>query len=94
MDFAFYWGHTDAVSKTLFFILFALSIISWVVGIIRVAQSCKLAGSIGDSLKQSISSSATDLDGLDFGQKKMVVEQKLLQNVARYRYEMEKVCQS
>lgn len=90
MDFAFYWGHTDAVSKTLFFILFALSVISWVVGIIRVAQSCKIAGSIGDNLKQSIANSVTELNGLDFSQKKMVVEQKLLQHIARYRYEMEK----
>lgn len=90
MDFAFYWSHTDAVSKTLFFILFALSVVSWVVGIIRVVQSCKLAGGIGDDLRQSVLSASTELDGLDFGQKKMIVEQKLLQNIARYRYEMEK----
>lgn len=90
MDFAFYWSHTDAVSKTLFFILFALSIVSWVVGIMRVAQSCKLAGSIGENLKQSVSGVSAELVGLDFNQKKMIVEQKLLQNIARYRYEMEK----
>ncbi|MCL1622756.1 MotA/TolQ/ExbB proton channel family protein [Moraxella sp. Tifton1] len=90
MDFAFYWGHTDAVSKTLFFILFALSIISWVVGIIRVAQSCKLAGNIGDALRQSVSGLTAEIGNLGFDQKKMVVEQNLLQNIARYRYEMEK----
>lgn len=90
MDFAFYWGHTDAVSKTLFFILFALSIISWVVGIIRVVQSCKLAGNIGDALRQSVSGLTAEIGNLGFDQKKMVVEQNLLQNIARYRYEMEK----
>lgn len=90
MDFAFYWGHTDAVSKTLFFILFAMSIASWVVGIVRVAQSCKLAGSIGDRLKAAIAGSSSEFAHLEFGQRKMVVEQKLLQHIAQYRYEMEK----
>lgn len=89
MDFAFYWDHTDAVSKTLFFILFALSIVSWVVGIVRVAQSCRLNGSIGDDLRQSVLSS-TDVAGLEFSQRKMVIEQKLLQKIASYRFEMEK----
>ena len=32
MDFAFYWSHTDAVSKTLFFILIALSLVSSAMG--------------------------------------------------------------
>ncbi|WII96093.1 MotA/TolQ/ExbB proton channel family protein [Moraxella haemolytica] len=89
MDFAFYWGHTDAVSKALFFILFALSIISWVAGIVRVVQSSRLGKHIGDDLRQSVLPSA-DVAGLEFSQRKMIVEQKLLQKIANYRFEMEK----
>lgn len=52
--FAEYWAVTDAVSKTLFFVLIALSLASWVVAITRLLQSYKIAGSIADDLNQHI----------------------------------------
>ncbi|UXZ04916.1 MotA/TolQ/ExbB proton channel family protein [Moraxella nasicaprae] len=90
MDFAFYWSHTDAVSKTLFFILLALSLVSWVVGIVRLVQSKQMAGTIDEQLNQAMKSIEPELAGLEFNQKKMATEQRLLQQIARHRFELEK----
>ena len=62
MDFAHYWQYTDAVSKTLFFILIALSVISWIVGVTRLLKSRQAAVTISDDLSQKI---ASDTKGLD-----------------------------
>lgn len=88
MDFAFYWSHTDAVSKALFFVLLALSVTSWIVGIVRVLNSKRLSGTIDKCLSAAMADVA--VEGLDFNQKKMITEQKLLQQIARFRFELEK----
>ncbi|UNU73321.1 MotA/TolQ/ExbB proton channel family protein [Moraxella nasovis] len=90
MNFAHYWQYTDAVSKTLFFILFALSVLSWVVGILRILKSRKLANDIASDLQSTITSKQNDLSKLEFSQRKMVAEQTLLQKIAQYRFESEK----
>ena len=87
MDFGFYWSHTDAVSKTLFFVLLALSMISWVVGIMRVINSRRRTANIVDELTAQIN--IQNLGDLPFDQRKMATEQKLLQQIARHRYELE-----
>ncbi|USZ14909.1 MotA/TolQ/ExbB proton channel family protein [Moraxella sp. FZFQ2102] len=87
MDFAFYWSHTDAVSKTLFFVLLVLSLASWVIGIMRVLNSRRSADTISQDLTSVMADN--DLSGLDFNQKKMITEQKLLQHIARHRYQLE-----
>ncbi|MFC0819670.1 MotA/TolQ/ExbB proton channel family protein [Moraxella marmotae] len=88
MDFTIYWSHTDAVSKTLFFILLALSVVSWVVGIVRVLNSRRQATTIADDLATQVD--VAKVSELAFDQRKMVTEQKLLQQIARHRYELEK----
>lgn len=90
MEFAQYWQHTDMVSKTLFFALFALSIISWVVGIIRILQSKNLTARIADDLNEKIAQEKSQFESLTFAQKKTVVEQLLLKHIAYYRYEADK----
>ena len=50
MDFTTYWQYSDMVTRSLFFLLLILSILSWVTGIIRVMQSRKLATSVADDL--------------------------------------------
>lgn len=90
VDFAQYLGHTDFVSKTLFLALFALSVASWVAGIVRVVQSKKLAHTIAHGLYTSIESEEAGFFELDFTQKKTIAEQILLRQIARYRYESEK----
>ena len=88
MDFGFYWSHTDAVSKTLFFVLLALSMTSWVVGIMRVINSRRRTANIVDELTSQIN--IQNLGDLPFEQRKMATEQKLLQQIAHHRYELEK----
>ena len=83
MDFAFYWLHTDAVSKTLFFILIALSLVSWVIGIMRVLNSRRQAERIADDL--TANARISDAQQLPFEQRKMITEQLLLQQIARHR---------
>lgn len=90
MDFGFYWQHTDAVSKTLFFILILLSIISWVVGILRIKQSVALAESVGNDLETEINNHQDTLQQLDFERRKTATEQFLLQHISRIRFASEK----
>ena len=90
MDFAHYWQYTDAVSKTLFFVLIALSFLSWFVGITRLLNSRQMAGEIGDDLTEKVEEVSQSFEGLDFNQRKTITEQSLLQNIARYRFELEK----
>lgn len=90
MNFAMYWDATDAVSRSLFFILLALSIASWVVGIIRLVQSKKMAGDIAQALHSHMDEQQSALHHLEFNQKKTAVEQLLLQQIARYRFDSEK----
>ena len=46
MDFANYWQYTDVVTKTLFFVLIALSMLSWITGILRILNSQKIAKTV------------------------------------------------
>ena len=88
MDFSHYWQYTDLVSKTLFFILIALSVVSWIVGITRLIQNNKVASHVADSLTQQVNH--LGVATLDFSERKTVVEQALLRNIALFRFELEK----
>lgn len=90
MEFAQYWQHTDFVSKSLFFILFFLSAYSWFWGIVRILQSKKLTQTIGDELRAGVAGKQADLDKVSFEQKKTFLEQVLLQQIARLRFESER----
>ncbi|TWV83438.1 MotA/TolQ/ExbB proton channel family protein [Moraxella sp. VT-16-12] len=90
MDFAHYWQYTDAVSKTLFFILIMLSVVSWIVGVARLLKSRQATTAIASDLSQKIASDTKGLDGLNFAQKKTITEQFLLKHIANYRFELEK----
>ena len=90
MDFMHYWQYTDAITKVLFFILFALSLSSWVVGILRILQSKKLANVVADGLTEQLNALQPQLMGLSADSKKAVIEQTLLQQISRYRFDSEK----
>ena len=80
MEFTEYWQYTDWVTKTLLFALFALSIASWIAGIIRIIDSVKLKNNADDlltaNLPQGIGREAT--------------EQHLLQRIGRFRHRSER----
>ncbi|OLF39175.1 MULTISPECIES: MotA/TolQ/ExbB proton channel family protein [unclassified Psychrobacter] len=90
MDFMHYWQISDMVTKTLFFLLLILSIISWVTGIIRVLQSRKLATTVADDLSQQMMVKQPELDGCDAAQRRLVTEQTLLKHIGRYRFASER----
>ncbi|WP_298734773.1 MotA/TolQ/ExbB proton channel family protein [uncultured Psychrobacter sp.] len=90
MDFAIYWQYSDMVTRTLFFLLLALSILSWVTGIIRVIQSRKLAATVADDLTQQIQASRAELAASDSKDQRLVTEQTLLKHIGRYRFASER----
>ncbi|MGM8872361.1 MotA/TolQ/ExbB proton channel family protein [Psychrobacter sp. 2Y5] len=90
MDFASYWQYSDMVTRTLFFLLLALSVLSWVTGIIRIIQSRKLAATVADDLAQQIQASRAELAASDSANQRLVTEQTLLKHIGRYRFASER----
>lgn len=90
MDFTTYWQYSDMVTRSLFFLLLVLSIISWVTGIIRVLQSRKLATLVADDLSQQLRDKDLDLIGSDAATRRLVTEQTLLKHIGRYRFASER----
>ena len=90
MNFAEYFKHIDAVSITLFCILIALSLVSWVVAIIRLMKSLQMTKNIHADLTEKIGSAKASYAMLAFSERKTVVEQLLLKHIANYRFDLEK----
>ena len=90
MDFTTYWQVSDMITKALFFLLLALSIVSWVTGIIRVLQSRKLAANVADDLSQQIQAKLSELSGKDTATRRLIIEQTLLKHIGRYRFASER----
>ncbi len=90
MDFTAYWQYSDMVTKSLFFVLLVLSIISWVTGIIRVLQSRKLAVTVADDLSQQLQSKQIELVESDAATRRLITEQTLLKHIGRYRFASER----
>ncbi len=90
MDFASYWQYSDMVTRTLFFLLLALSLLSWVTGIMRIIQSRKLAVSVADDLSQHIQTKRAELTTTTMENQRLVIEQALLKHIGRYRFASER----
>ena len=90
MDFAAYWQYTDMITKSLFFILIALSIISWVTGIIRLYSSYQLKAKVAADLIQVVETHSKEAGALTSAEHKTLIEHVLMQYIGRYRYEGEK----
>ena len=89
MDFANYWQYTDVVTKTLFFVLIVLSMLSWITGILRILNSRKIAKTVSQDLTQQIYQQQSQLATLSLDNQKLVTEQQLLQQLNRYRFASE-----
>ena len=89
MDFANYWQYTDVVTKTLFFVLIVLSMLSWITGILRILNSRKIAKTVSQDLTQQIYQQQSQLTTLSLDNQKLVTEQQLLQQLNRYRFASE-----
>ena len=89
MDFANYWQYTDVVTKTLFFVLIVLSMLSWITGILRILNSQKIAKTVSQDLTQQIDQQQSQLTPLSLENQKLVTEQQILQQLNRYRFASE-----
>ena len=89
MDFTDYWQYTDIITKLLFFVLFSLSIISWITGILRLYYSHMLAKTVGADLAQQVHSQVPATLQISTEKRRLITEQVLLQQIGRYRYQSE-----
>lgn len=82
MNFSVYWQHADAVSKTLYFVLLAMSIISWSVFAYRVLGTQQLKKITLQQLQLAVNALSDRLATLGFEQRRAVVEQALVKAIS------------
>lgn len=90
MNFSVYWQHADAVSKTLYFILLAMSIATWTIFILRLMGTRQLKQQAYAQLAQALTSLKSKLQPLTFEQRKAVAEQALLRQISAEKSQAEK----
>lgn len=90
MDYALYWQHTDFLSKSLFFILLLMSVVSWCAIVLRVLDTRRLQKDAVLLLQQSVSGLRGRMQQLLPDQRKSVAEQALLRQINRTRVESER----
>ena len=82
MNFSVYWQHADAVSKTLYFILLAMSIATWTIFVLRIMGTRQLKQQAYAQLSQALAKLKSKFAVLDFEQRKAVAEQALLRQIS------------
>ena len=90
MNFSVYWQHADAVSKTLYFILLAMSIATWTIFILRLLGTRQLKQQAYAQLAQALATLKSKLQSLTFEQRKAVAEQALLRQISAEKSQAEK----
>ena len=90
MNFSMYWQHADAVSKTLYFILLAMSIITWTLFIIRVLGTRQLKQNAKQRMQIVLDNLQARLTGIPFDQRKAAAEQAILQQMSREKTDADK----
>lgn len=90
MNFSIYWQHADAISKTLYFVLLAMSIATWCIFILRVMATRQAKNTAVRALTQSVDDLKGRFSALSTEQRKVVAEQALLQQMARSRVDIER----
>ncbi|WP_420001495.1 MotA/TolQ/ExbB proton channel family protein [Acinetobacter sp. LF10] len=90
MNFSVYWQHADAVSKTLYFILLAMSIATWTIFILRLLGTRQLKQQAYGQLVQALATLKAKLQPLSFEQRKAVAEQVLLRQISAEKSQAEK----
>ena len=90
MNFSVYWQHADVVSKTLYFILLAMSIITWTLFIIRVLGTRQLKQNAKQRMQAVLDNLQSRLTGIPFDQRKAAAEQAILQQMSREKTDADK----
>jgi len=90
MNFSVYWQHADAVSKTLYFVLLAMSIATWTIFVLRLMGTRQLKQIAYAQLSKALEQLKTKLAPLGFEQRKAVAEQALLRQISAEKANTEK----
>ncbi|MFW2098856.1 MotA/TolQ/ExbB proton channel family protein [Acinetobacter johnsonii] len=90
MNFSVYWQHADAVSKTLYFILLAMSIATWTIFVLRIMGTRQLKQQAYAQLSQALAKLKSKFAALNFEQRKAVAEQALLRQISAEKANAEK----
>lgn len=90
MNFSVYWQHADAISKTLYFVLLAMSIATWTIFILRLMGTRQLKQVAQAQLAKALSQLQNKLAPLGFEQRKAVAEQALLRQISVEKASAEK----
>ena len=90
MNFSVYWQHADAVSKTLYFVLLAMSIATWTIFALRLMGTHQLKQQAYAQLSQALNQLKAKLGPLNFEQRKAVAEQALLRQISVEKASAEK----
>ena len=90
MNFSVYWQHADAVSKTLYFVLLAMSITTWTIFALRLMGTRQLKQVAYAQLSKALNALKSKLAPLGFDQRKAVAEQALLRQIAVEKSSAEK----
>lgn len=90
MNFSVYWQHADAISKTLYFILLAMSIATWTIFVLRLLGTRQLKQQAQVQLSNALSQLKAKLAPLAFDQRKAVAEQALLRQISVEKSSAEK----
>ncbi len=90
MNFSTYWQHADAISKTLYFVLLAMSIATWTIFIIRMLGTKQIKQQAQQQLKNALERLKTRIQSLAYDQRKAAAEQALLQQISREKANADK----
>lgn len=90
MNFSVYWQHADAVSKTLYFVLLAMSIATWTIFALRIMGTRQLKQAAYQRLSDALSTLKAKCAPLSFEQRKAVAEQALLRQISAEKANAEK----
>ena len=90
MNFSVYWQHADAVSKTLYFILLAMSIATWTIFVLSIMGTRQLKQQAYAQLSQALAKLKSKFAVLNFEQRKAVAEQALLRQISAEKANAEK----
>ncbi|WP_312051110.1 MotA/TolQ/ExbB proton channel family protein [Acinetobacter schindleri] len=90
MNFSVYWQHADAVSKTLYFVLLAMSIATWTIFVLRLLGTRQLKQVAYAQLSDALDKLKSKMAPLGFEQRKAVAEQALLRQIAAEKANAEK----
>ena len=90
MNFSDFWSHADALSHTLSIVLLVMSLATWTILVLRVLATRQARVTAAQDLEKSVALTASQSSGLSVEHRKDVVEQVLLQQLARTRNNVER----